>query len=258
MKFLLLSFRLLYCLWAFSLFILSTLLVVPLTAVLSLSRANGGNRIYRLCHYWADSWYWLIGLRHRIISGPPPEKGRQYIFIANHISYLDIPCILKTIRHHHFRILGKVEMKRIPFFGYIYRRAVIMVDRSSPDQRSKSVRELKSVLGMGISVFIYPEGTFNETHRPLKEFYDGAFRLAIETGTPIQPILLLDTYDRMHYNNLFSLNPGRLRTVFLPEQAVDGLTPKDLPALRERVYRLMEAELTGYGASWIEPPRNSG
>jgi len=141
----------------------------------------------------------------------------------------------------------------MPLFGYIYSRAVVMVDRSSPGERSKSVRELRGVLGQGISVFIFPEGTFNETRQPLKEFYDGAFRLAIETGTPIQPILFPDTYDRMHYSSIFSLNPGRSRAFFLPEIPVTGLTPDDLPALKDRVYRLMAAELIRHRASWIDP-----
>jgi len=135
--------------------------------------------------------------------------------------------------------------------GYIYSRAVVMVDRSSPDQRSKSARELISVLRQGISVFIFPEGTFNETHAPLKEFYDGAFRIAIETQTPIKPVLFLDTYDRMHYSSLFSLIPGRLRTVFLPQIDVEGLTLDDLQDLKKKVYGLMEESLLSYGATWI-------
>jgi 1-acyl-sn-glycerol-3-phosphate acyltransferase len=40
------------------------------------------------------------------------------------------------------------------------------------------------------------------TGKPLKEFYDGAFRIAIETGTPIKPVLLLNTYERMHYSSI--------------------------------------------------------
>ena len=110
-----------------------------------------------------------------------------------------------------------------------------MVDRSNPEQRSKSARELINVLRQGISVFIFPEGTFNETPAPLKEFYDGAFRIAIETQTPVKPVLFLDAYDRMHYSSIFNLNPGGLRTVFLPEVSVAGLTMDDLQTLKERL-----------------------
>lgn len=241
-----------YCFYSFFLFIVGMLIVLPLVTVFSLRKGMaGGNLIYKACQYWADAWLWLIGIRHQTVFESLPDKDKQYIFVANHISYLDIPSILKTIRYHHFRILGKAEMKRIPLFGYIYRKAVIMVDRSSPDQRSKSVMQLKSVLQQGGSVFIYPEGTFNETHRPLKDFYDGAFRIAIETQTPVKPILFLDNYDRMHYAGIFSLNPGPSRAVFLPEIDVKGLTLHDLPALRAKVYRIMEGKLVQYRVSWI-------
>jgi 1-acyl-sn-glycerol-3-phosphate acyltransferase len=86
---------------------------------------------------------------------------------------------------------------------------------------------------------------------PLKDFYDGAFRIALETRTPIKPILILDTYERMHYDSVFSLNPGICRTVFLEEIPVDDLGRDDLPILKERVYRIMEQKLLFYRAAWI-------
>lgn len=229
------------------------LLVFPLVVVATLwGKTRGGNFIYRLCRFWTDGWFLLIGIRQKNIYHGSPNNSRQYIFIANHISYLDIPMILKSIRHHFIRVLGKYEMKRVPVFGFIYRSAVVMVDRSDPGERSKSVRQLKSVLNRGISIFIYPEGTFNETHQPLKDFYDGAFRIAIETQTPIRPILFLDTYRRLHYGSLFSLNPGRCRTVFMDEVSVEGLSHHDVPMLKNKVYQAMEQMLVEYNADWIK------
>ena len=61
------------------------------------------------------------------------------------------------------------------------------------------------------------------TNKPLKEFYDGAFRLAMETHTPIKPVLFLDTYDRMNYKSMFSLTPGKCRIVYLEEISVTDL-----------------------------------
>ncbi len=87
--------------------------------------------------------------------------------------------------------------------------------------RARSVIKLKAVLKKNISVVIAPEGTFNMTDKPLKEFYDGAFRIAIETQTPIKPILFLDAYDRLNYKSIFSFTPGRSRAVYLEEQ-VEG------------------------------------
>lgn len=98
---------------------------------------------------------------------------------------------------------------------------------------------------------MFPEGTFNETHRPLKEFYDGAFRIAIETQTPVKPILFLDAYTRMHYSSLLTLTPGISRSVFLEEISVEGMTMRDLQMLKTTVYNVMEAGLKKYKASWI-------
>ncbi|THU39387.1 1-acyl-sn-glycerol-3-phosphate acyltransferase [Niastella caeni] len=244
-------FRLFYCFYALGTFILCMLLVIPPVVVASFfGKVRGGNFIYRVCTLWADVWFLLIGIRHRNQYEYPHDKNKQYIFVANHISYLDAPVIVKTLRQK-VRVLGKVEVSKVPLFGFIYRNTVVTVDRSSATQRANSVRILKSVIRKGISIFIFPEGTFNETHKPLKELYDGAFRIAIETQTPIKPLLFLDSWHRMHYRSVFSLNPGRSRTVFLKEIPVDGLTGKDVEALKQQVAKVMEQKLMEYKAGWI-------
>jgi len=252
LKLLLTPVRLLYCLYGLLLFIAGMLIVFPLVAVFSLQGPRkGGDRIYHICRWWDLVWLALTGMRPVILHEADVDPHQPYIFVSNHISYLDIPLILRAIPRDSLRVLGKAEMARIPIFGYIYSRAVVMVNRCSVQDRSRSVRDLKEVLANDLSVFIFPEGTFNETQKPLKDFYDGAFRIAIEMQTPIQPILFLDTYDRMHYSSIFTLNPGRMRAVFLPAIAVKGLTAADVPGLKMRVYRLMEAGLLRYNASWI-------
>jgi 1-acyl-sn-glycerol-3-phosphate acyltransferase len=142
-------------------------------------------------------------------------------------------------------------MSYIPLFGFIYKNAIVTVDRGNAAKKAISVRILKSVVKKKISILMFPEGTFNETSHPLKSFYDGAFRIAIETQTPIKPILFLDAYDRLHYKSVFTLTPGRSRSVFLDEVSVEGLTLKDLPRLKERVYVIMSDALRKYKASWI-------
>ena len=105
----------------------------------------------------------------------PHDKKKPYIFVSNHISYLDAAILVKAFRQP-VRPLGKVEMSKVPVFGFIYKNAIVTVDRSNPENRAKSVRIFKSIISKGISVLVFPEGTFNMTNQPLKEFYDGAFR----------------------------------------------------------------------------------
>lgn len=246
--------RVIYSIYAFLVFTSFLLLIFPLVVIASFfGKIWGGNFIYKLCHIWTDYFCLLTGIFHRNIFEVPHDRSRQYVFVFNHISYMDIPVLLKSIRWQHIRILGKAEMGKIPLFGLIYRSAVVMVERGKAEKRARSVMQLKSVLSKGISIVIAPEGTFNLSHKPLKDFYDGAFKVAIETQTPIKPMLFLDTYDRMHYNSIFSLTPGRSRTVFLEEIPVAGLTLNDVDQLKQQVYGIMESKLIEYKASWIKP-----
>jgi len=243
----------LFTIYAFLPFTAFLLLALPLVVIASFfGKFRGGNFIYWLCQCWSDFVLFMLGIFHRNIQESAPDRNRQYVFVFNHISFLDIPILFKTIRGQHFRILGKAEMARIPLFGYIYKNAVVMVERDNPKNRARSVKQLISVIRKGISIVVAPEGTFNTTHKPLKEFYDGAFKVAIETQTPIKPILILDAYDRMHYRSVFSLNPGRSRSVFLEEIPVAGMTVKDIVSLREKVYKAMEEGLIRHQASWVK------
>ncbi len=243
-----------FTVYAALVFVIFLLLIFPLVIIASFfGKIRGGNFIYFLCQCWTDYFFFLLGIWHRNIYEAPHDRSKQYVFVFNHISYIDIPVIFKAIRWQHIRVLGKAEMARIPIFGFLYRCAVVMVERGDPQKRARSVMQLKSVLKKGISIVIAPEGTFNMTHNPLKEFYDGAFKVAIETQTPIKPLLFLDAYDRMGYETIFSITPGRSRTIFLEEVPVEGLTIQDVEALKNRVYAIMEQKLTEYKASWIKP-----
>jgi 1-acyl-sn-glycerol-3-phosphate acyltransferase len=244
----------LYFLYAGLVFIAMMIPVLVFALLVSPAGAlRGGNLIQRACRLWADLWFPLAGIFHKNIFEGAAEEAGTYIYVVNHISWLDAALVMKAFRKP-LRPLGRAETGKVPVFGFIYSRVVVSVDRSSPAARQKSVRRLKSALRKGISVLVFPEGTFNETGEPLAPFFDGAFRIAIETATPLKPVLFLDTYDRMPYHKTLSLNPGRSRAVFLEEIPVAGMTAADIPALREKTRGLMADKLRAYGASWIEEP----
>ena len=252
MKVLLTPLRWIYCIYAFTLFVVIMLLIFPFVIAASfLGNIRGGNIILRLCMLWADIWFFLIFMPIKRIYEAPHDKSKSYIFLTNHISYIDAAVLVKAYRQP-VRPLGKIEMSRIPIFGFIYRKAIVTVDRGDASNRAQSIRLLKSIIRKGISVLVFPEGTFNMTDQPVKEFYDGAFRVAVETQTPIKPVLFLDTYDRMNYRSIFLLSPGRCRIVYLDEIPVEGLTIKDIPELKEKTRQIMAERLIAYRVSWIE------
>jgi len=251
MPYLLRPLQAVYCIYAFVLFVTIMLLLFPFVLISSfLGRIRGGNAIFRICMLWADLWFPLIFIYPKRIFESPHDKTRPYIFVANHLSLLDAALLPKAFRQP-LRPLGKVELSRVPVFGFIYKKAIVTVDRSNAANRAQSIRILKSIISKGISVLFFPEGTYNQTRQPLKKFYNGAFRVAIETQTPVKPVLFLDSYSRLHYQNLFSSNPGKCRIVFLDEIPVAGLMVHDTENLKEKTFKIMESKLLEYNVSWV-------
>lgn len=226
------------------------LLIFPFVIIASFfGRIRGGNMIYRLCVLWSDIWFALVFIRVKKIYDSAYDASKKSIIVANHISYLDIPMIVKVFRKP-LRPLGKIEMTKLPVFGFIYKNAIVTVDRSDAQHRAVSLKILRSILSKGISIFVFPEGTFNETAKPLKDFYNGAFKLAVETQTPIQPVLFLDTFRRMNYSSIFSLNPGISRIVYLEKIGVNEVDKYDI--LKTKTFNLMKQKLSEYCADWVD------
>jgi len=242
-----------YTLYALFWFTIFTLLAFPLVLIFSFfGRRTGGNLICYMARIWADIWYFVLGIRHENIFESSYDPSRNYVFLFNHSSYMDIPCLFKSIRKQPFRVLAKEEIKKIPVFGFIYSRGAVMVDRGNTMRRAKSVRALKSLLKHHISIGIFPEGTFNETSKALKSFYDGAFRISIETQTPIKPVLFLDNYHLLNHRELLSLKHGKSRAVFLDEISPEGFNLKQISLFKQKVHAVMEHKLKEYQVSWIQ------
>jgi 1-acyl-sn-glycerol-3-phosphate acyltransferase len=142
------------------------------------------------------------------------------------------------------KTIAKVELSRIPLFGMIYKRGSVLVDRKSEQSRKKSYLEMKQVLEQGLHMCIYPEGTRNKTNDPLKSFKDGAFRLAIETGTPIIPAVIIGTKEMLPSHIPFYFRPGNIKMIFLPPVATNDMNIDDLPTLRDKIFDQMWNEIS--------------
>ena len=70
-------------------------------------------------------------------------------------------------------------------------------------------------------------------------FKDGAFRLAIETGTPILPIAVAGTRYAMAKGS-FRFQPARALAVHLDAIETTGMSPADIPALKEQTRAAIE------------------
>lgn len=151
------------------------------------------------------------------------QKGQNYIVVCNHNSFLDV-MVTNPFLPNPSKTIAKKSMASVPLFGWIYRWGSVLVDRNSDESRRKSYLEMKKVLANGMDMLLFPEGTRNKTQQPLGKFQSGAFRLAIETGKPIIPVVILGTKKMMPASKSFYLLPGTIELHFLPPVDPTGLT----------------------------------
>jgi 1-acyl-sn-glycerol-3-phosphate acyltransferase len=193
---------------------------------------------YKFLKFWSWIFSMLTFIRYSIVGRENFHKGKSYIYVSNHTSFLDIPGICLTIPGE-FRPLAKKELLKIPVFGWIAQSAAIIVDRSSGESRKKSMDKLKKILLDGLSILIFAEGTQNRTKEILQPFKDGAFRIAIDTQEPILPIVVVGAGPLMPPGTL-RLKPGKIKVVVAPEIPTTGLTYDDIPKLKRQTFDIMK------------------
>ncbi len=194
---------------------------------------------------WATLWSFTSGIRYKRKGWKSEYGKRPMVMVTNHNSYLDTPLSYANITAP-FRTLAKRELIKIPVMGFIFQTSGIMVDRSSPESRKKSFQRMVDAIKLGESIMIYPEGTQNRTQEPMQQFYAGAFRLAIETQTPILPILSVNSRRVMPQAKFMKTWPGKITQIFLEPIETKGMTMDDVDALSDRVRNMLvelQAEL---------------
>lgn len=232
-----------YVAWSSLLFI-GTLFVAFL--LLMLGRLIPGKAGHTYCntilHWWSVIWSVLIFMPV-VAERRKKEWGKEtMVVITNHGSYLDTVASYITIPHL-FKTLAKKELLKIPLMGQIFLTSGIMVDRSSPESRKASFERMVNAIKGGTSILIFPEGTQNRTPEPLQDFYDGAFRLAIEAQVPILPIATLNARWLMPQAKIWELKPGKIRQIYLPPVPTAGLSQDDLPRIKAQIHQDIEAIL---------------
>jgi 1-acyl-sn-glycerol-3-phosphate acyltransferase len=107
------------------------------------------------------------------------------------------------------------------------------VRRGDVRSRAEALEGIRDRLAKTVSVMVMPEGTRSRTD-DLLPFRDGAFRVAIETGTPILPVAVAGTRHAMAKGS-FLFNRARAEARVLEPIETAGLTLADVPALRDDV-----------------------
>ncbi|HYF30068.1 MAG TPA: lysophospholipid acyltransferase family protein [Chitinophagaceae bacterium] len=226
-----------WAVWGMLLFIATLLIVlIPFLLTGSLPEPRRTAAFRRISKVWMTVYLHLIGCPVRVKGASNFKKGQAYVVVCNHNSLMDVPLSTPFIPGPN-KTIAKIEMAKIPLFGLVYKRGSVLVDRKSDESRRKSLEDMKAVLAQGMHMCIYPEGTRNKTGQPLKSFYEGAFKLASDTATPIIPALIFNTGKVLPNNKSFFLWPHALSIHFL--EPVMVRRGEDASALKDKLYTIM-------------------
>ncbi|HLT80705.1 MAG TPA: lysophospholipid acyltransferase family protein [Cyclobacteriaceae bacterium] len=227
----------LYKIWVFLVFTVFMILLLPGIILPFFFGQRAGWVSYRFLALWSWIFSKLNFIRYRISGREHIVRGESVIYVSNHTSFLDIPGITLAIPGQ-YRPLAKKELLKIPIFGWIARSASVIVDRSNPKSRKQSMDRLKRIVNMGIPILIFAEGTQNRTSEILQPFKDGAFRMAIDTQRPIQPMVVIGAGPLMPPGTI-DLKPGTIKVVIGERIPTEGLTASDVQDLKERTFSVM-------------------
>lgn len=138
------------------------------------------------------------------------ERGKTYVFVANHQSIYDIPCLFWSIPFQ-LRIIAKASLGNFPMLGpHLKRTGHMLVDRSKPD-RSGISEWASRLTANGLSLIVFPEGTRSRTGM-MGKFKGGSILLAMQAGLPIVPISVIGSRHVMTKGEL-TTRPGHVRVI---------------------------------------------
>lgn len=179
---------------------------------------------------WMGLFLTLSGLRFSVTGKHHFNKIGPAIVICNHNSLIDVPLSTPFLPRAN-KTIAKKSFIYVPIFGWIYQFGSVIVDRKNDHSRKTSFDNMKRVLDSGLDMLIYPEGTRNKTSEPLKSFYDGAFKLAVDTQKPIIPVVILNTKKILPAYPIMCFKPGKIRMDILAPINSQGHTVKSLKQL---------------------------
>ncbi len=166
---------------------------------------------------------------------------RPAVFIWNHRNNFDPLVVAKLVRGG-FTAVGKKELGRDPIFGTFGRLFdMVFIDRSDTAKAVSTLQEVNKLVEKGVSVLVAPEGTRSRTGQ-LGEFKKGAFRIAMDTGIPIVPIVIRNA-DVLGPRNATFMRPGKVDVVVLPPIDVGGWKRSQLNQRIAEVRRLFQDTL---------------
>ena len=241
MKWIKIPFLFLWRIWFYVLLTITIILMSPALLILT-SKNTLYPILWKMIRIWSYILIYGMGFRLQKEFEQKADINKSYLFCPNHTSLMD-PFVLIAISKNPIVFVGKIELTKIPIFGFFYKRTVILVDRDSHKSRKQVYGQAKKRLEGGTSIGIFPEGLVPDYNVVLAPFKDGAFKLAAEFEIPIVPQTYFDC-KRYFSWNIFKGGLGTFRVKQHKFIETKGISSKeDIASLKQRTFEIIQKEL---------------
>lgn len=187
---------------------------------------------------WGAWMLFWLGVRVKAYGLKNIDPNKQFVYVSNHCSQIDIPINFVTTPEP-FVILSKKEATKIPVIGMYINKSHVTVKRRDPKDTKISIEKLSKHLSLGRSILLYPEGRRNRSKEKLGSFKAGAFLLAVQHQLPIVPVTIIGSEKINRPNRPYELYPGKTKIVYGKPIETKGLTNEDIDMLMQQTKQAM-------------------
>lgn len=141
----------------------------------------------QLIQWWSQHITRAFNLDIQVHGMIPGNKQQHVLFVANHVSWVDIFAINSIIP---LRFIAKSEIKSWPIIGYLATKAnTLFIQREKKQQANLMNLSIAQSLSQGDNLCLFPEGT--TTHGDnVYPFKASLFQAAIDANTVVWPIAI--------------------------------------------------------------------
>jgi 1-acyl-sn-glycerol-3-phosphate acyltransferase len=160
----------------------------------------------RMQRFWATNLARAWGMQVRPHGVEQLDPERSYVFMANHLSHVDIVALLVALPMN-VGFLGKKELRKVPFIAQaMVAGGHVFIDRKAGANAANTLSAAARTVAAGAPIVIFPEGT-RGAREEIGPFKRGGFNLALQARVPVVPVGLRGTRAIMGRERL-TIEPG--------------------------------------------------
>ena len=201
----------------------------------------GAEKAHGVATLWGINSLKLAAAKIKVEGQENIPTDSAAIYMANHSSNFDILSMYAALPVQ-CRWLAKKELFKIPIFGASLRRSgYIPVERADTRKALVALKAAAQRVKAGTSVVVFPEGTRSPDGN-LLPFKGGGFILAVQSGVPVVPVVIVGTRD-INPKGSLSVRSADVLIRILPPIETAGLKSSDRNQLSDDIRAAIDSAL---------------